>query len=74
MLQTLVHPTPESSNIEELVYLQNRTILLVSFKNGRTYAYKNVPLSVYEELLNDEGVGSGFFKRIKPHYDFLQVA
>ena len=38
--------------------------------DGRYYTYRNVPLSVYEEIINASSAGSFFNSSIKDFYNF----
>ena len=61
----------ESTMIKEAGYDEATQVLTVKFVNGdEVYEYKNVPKSVYDELMAAESKGSFFAKNIKGKYDF----
>lgn len=57
-----------SSNIDGYQYLADRNILLVTFKSGGTYAYENVPESVWTGFLNASSKGKFFQSDVKDRY------
>ena len=61
----------ESTMIKEAGYDEATQVLTVKFVNGdEIYEYKNVPKSVYDELMAAESKGSYFAKNIKGKYEF----
>ena len=45
----------------------------VVFRTGDKYRYKNVPRSVYEELLSADSHGQYMHKRVLGHYDYERL-
>lgn len=60
-----------SSNIASIGY-ENGT-LYVRFRNGGTYAYLNVPQSVYNSLMSAPSCGSYLAAHIKGIYPYRKV-
>ena len=60
-----------SSNVE--VVGHHRGKLYVKFLNGSAYAYDNVPLPVYLDLVAAESVGKHFCANIKGKYNFSKL-
>lgn len=59
----------KSSVIASVGYDVQERRLEVAFHNGRVYAYFEVPLSVYEELITAESVGKYFNENVRPDYE-----
>ncbi len=57
-----------SSNIEGYLYLAAKSMLLIAFKSGGTYAYDNVPQSVATGFGNAPSKGKFFQSDIKDRY------
>lgn len=60
----------DSSLISAYGYDAERSTLAVTFKNGGTYHYANVPPHVYEDMTSAESVGKFFLRRIKGNADY----
>lgn len=63
-----------SSNIQEMTYLQNNTVLQVEFIHGGTYNYLDVPVKVLQEVLAAESVTKKFNELIKNNYQTIKVS
>lgn len=63
-----------SSNVESIGYDESTEILFVRFLNGSVYQYMNVPLIVFEQLLNAPSVGSFMHRNIKEVYPYNRIA
>lgn len=59
---------PVSTNIESFTYNKEDSILSVSFHNGRTYEYLDVPILEAAEFAFAPSVGAYLNKVIKPKY------
>lgn len=59
-------PIVGSEAITEIAYDDGQSTLMVTFKNGRAYAYSGVPTSVYNELMQASSKGQFITERIKP--------
>ncbi len=57
----------ESSNIDEIGYDRETSVLQVTFKNGVTWEYYDVSEYVLEEFLMAESKGSYFHHNIKQY-------
>ena len=58
----------ESSNIESVG--MSGDDLIVKFKTGATYSYKDVPIRVFIELTTAESVGRYFNREVKGKYEY----
>lgn len=58
----------ESSNIKGASYNAMAQVLDITFKNGRTYEYFDVPQSLVDEFIAADSSGKFFFARIKSNY------
>lgn len=65
--------TPDSSSIARFCYDRTRQVLVVEFKNGRTYNYYEVPGSVFGQMVAASSKGQFFLKNIDGHYGYVQV-
>ena len=54
-----------SSNISSIGYDENNRVLEIEFRHGGIYQYLNVPLDVYEELINSNSHGTYFSAKIR---------
>ncbi len=57
--------TVKSSNLASIGYDESSKILEIEFLNGGIYQYLNVPLDVYEELMNAKSHGTYFSANIR---------
>lgn len=68
-----------STNIEEAFYSRKGQFLVIVFKDGATYMYEDVPLSVWEEFKasNKEGSnltrGQYFYYNIRMEYAYIKI-
>lgn len=62
--------SPESSNIMLAEYDKENKTLVIEFKGGSRYRYKDVPEEVWIAYKGAESVGKFFYKYIKDKYDY----
>ncbi len=62
-----------SSVIAHIIYNAANEILRIIFKSGAVYDYKNVPSSVYTELLAAKSKGTYLNNKIKGVFSFKKV-
>lgn len=62
-----------SSNLSAVGYDEARQELQVEFKDGKKYAYADVPVEVFNELLGAKSVGSFFMKQVRGQYEARKV-
>lgn len=62
-----------SSNVESIGYDSETQTLRVSFLNGSTYEYKNVPDIEFENFKNAPSIGSYLAHNIKGRYPYEKV-
>ena len=55
----------DSSNIQDVSYDQNSGTMVVTFNNGSTYQYRDVPIGVYQRLIDAPSKGSYFAEYIR---------
>jgi hypothetical protein len=63
----------QSSNVKSVGYDPEKKALHIHFRSGTTYVYKDVPESVYWELLESQSVGKYLDKNVKGGFDHEQV-
>lgn len=73
-----MHPklisTPESSNIAGYRYLPNKQALVVAYKNGTAYLFKDVPQDVADDLGRAESKGAFVNQVIKSgHFPYIKL-
>ena len=59
----------DSSCIDHIDYDSETLDMSIGFKQGNIYAYKNVPNSVFEGLMNAKSKGKYFHENIKNKYN-----
>lgn len=62
-----------SSCIEYAAYDRDDKSLIISFRHGDIYRYKNVPEELYDKLNSEESSGLTFNKHIRDRYDCERV-
>lgn len=66
-------PVPHSSNVKSISWDSDKSIMYVTYKSDKTYAYTGVPYQRAVVAANARSVGSYINKHIKPHYPVQQV-
>lgn len=62
-----------STSLASIGYDEDHAILEVEFQTGAVYQYYDVPIAVYDALMNADSIGTYFSNNIRPAYDFWQV-
>lgn len=62
-----------SSNIDGIWHDFRSSSLLVTFKSNKTYCYKDVPKSKFDEFLNSSSKGQFLNAEIKPHFSYTEL-
>jgi hypothetical protein len=62
-----------SSNVESISWDSDGSIMYVTFKGSRTYAYKGVPYQRAVAAARADSVGAYINRHIKGHYPVQQV-
>ena len=62
-----------SSNIESVGYDNDEQTLFVKFKSGTTYSYSEVPVEIYDEMLQADSKGKYFYANIKSVYAYNKL-
>lgn len=65
--------TPDSSSVARFCYDSTRQLLILEFKNGRTYNYYEVAGSVFEQMVAASSKGQFFLKNINGQYRYARV-
>lgn len=63
----------ESSNLLSVGYDQATATLEIAFHSGSVYQYTNVPLEIYQELMQASSKGQYFNHEIKGGYAYRKV-
>lgn len=63
----------ESSNISAVGYDMNFGSLIVEYKSGMKYQYKNVPYELYENLLKAESKGRFVNENVKGKFEYNRL-
>ena len=71
-MATPMYPV-KSSQLSYIGFDDDNNKLYVTFSNGTTYEYDNVPYITYKELKNSESVGSYFTKNIKTKFKYKKI-
>ncbi len=61
-----------SSAIEAITYHEKKRTLDVEFREGGSYRYSRVPLSVYRALLKAESAGA-FWNQVKDKFTYVKL-
>lgn len=62
-----------SSQIKSVGYDAAHARLEIQFSDGDVYQYDNVPISVYEALIDAESVGKTFYAMVKGKFSSRKV-
>lgn len=62
-----------SSNLASVGYDPQQQILEIAFRNGSVYQYFNVPLHIYQGLMNAGSHGRYFNNHIKDRYRYRKI-
>lgn len=63
----------ESSNISSIGFDEDSNTLEIEFHNGGVYQYFDVPLQVYEALMEAGSKGQFLAQNIKGNYRYVKV-
>jgi KTSC domain len=67
------HFLPSSSHIDAVDYDSDAQQLVVTFKDGRSWQYDGVPVTVFQGLQHAQSVGSYFARQVKGRYDEQEI-
>lgn len=62
-----------SSSVSRIQYSPDQRVLRITYMNGATFDYKEVPETVWEELSIAESVGSYVAQQVKPNYQYEKI-
>lgn len=62
-----------SSTLVRIRYAENTSTLEIEFQGGRVYQYFDVPILIYEALLQADSKGQFFHGQIKGVFRFARV-
>ena len=63
----------DSSNLKSVRYDVNTKILEIEFRDGSVYQYYEVPLSIYEGLMNASSHGKFFHAYVRNVYRYRRI-
>jgi hypothetical protein len=66
-------PHVQSSVMTYVKYDEDARELDITFTSGKTYRYLDVPLEIYDELLDAESKGEFFNENIKNAFAYTEV-
>lgn len=61
----------ESDHLKEVDW--NEGVLSITFRDGSTYEYRDVPVGVFQELLASESKSAYFRQNIKGSFEYAKV-
>lgn len=64
---------PRSENIASAEYDSQTKVLVLEFRDGRTYQYSGVPQEVWMGFQNAPSKGSYFFRQIRNRFQDTEV-
>lgn len=67
------HKEVVSSNLKSIGYDEKNQILEVEFRNATIYQYKDVPVTVLDELMTAESKGKYFHDKIRERFEFTKI-
>lgn len=62
-----------SSNLRSVGYDRDSSTLEIEFNGGAIYQYLNVPMYVFQELMNASSHGSYFSAHIRDSYQYRRI-
>lgn len=65
---TIIYNKVESSAIKQIAYDTSTSILVTVFHTGSMWAYIDVPIEVYDELIHAPSIGNYFNLHIRNFY------
>lgn len=63
----------DSSTLDTTMYLVDSKTLIVTFKNGTSYSYKDVDEKTYTDFVQSESHGSALNKLIKNKFETSKI-
>ena len=66
-------PSTLASSIQDAVYIAGRRELRITFASGRSYAYSDVPQSIYDAFLASPSKGAFFSIAIRGRFRFREL-
>lgn len=69
---TEIHTT-RSSMLKSIAYDHDEESLTVEFGNGGRYVYKDVPQTIFNDLVNAESEGKYFLANIKGKFEYEKI-
>ena len=73
MLLGMVLKPVKSSNLQKVGYDPASQKLVVQFRNGAFYEYKNVPSETYDSMMRAPSVGKYFSEFVRNRFSFDRV-
>ena len=65
--------TTRSSMLKAIAYDEQSKVLTITFNNGGSYEYYDVPKKVFDELISAESEGKYFLANVKNKFKFEKI-
>ena len=62
-----------SSSVRAIGYLDRERTLVVDYIKTGVYHYRDVPVSVYAQVVKAESVGKAINALVKPYYEYAKA-
>lgn len=63
----------QSSNINSIGYDNENSMLEIEFLSGGIYQYSNVPINIYNDIMNSVSHGKYFRQNIKDRFNSTKI-
>ncbi len=63
----------QSSDINSIGYDNENSVLEIEFLSGGIYQYSNVPINIYNDIMNALSHGKYFHQNIKDSFNFIKI-
>ena len=70
MIETYI---PKSTNLSEVTYDSDAEEMTITFQDGRSWMYSNVPVTVFQGIQNASSAGSYFWRQVRNRYAEVEV-
>lgn len=64
---------PKSSNLAEVSYDSESQTMTITFQDGRSYEYYQVPVTVFQGIQHAPSAGSYFYRQVRGRYAEAEV-
>ena len=70
MLETFI---PKSTNLSQVDYDSETEEMTITFQDGRSWMYSNVPVTIFQGIQHAPSAGSYFWRQIRSRYAEIEV-